>query len=51
MIPWCLHGSENLLQMKLKQELDDTKKLYADNKTTLEHWSVEHDKLQLEDIE
>lgn len=37
--------------MKLKQELEDTKKSHSDNKATLEHWSIEHDKLQLEDIE
>ncbi|KAI0354668.1 RecF/RecN/SMC protein [Trametes cingulata] len=38
-------------EMKLMQELGDYKKQHADNKHTLEHWSVEHDKLQLEDID
>ncbi|EIW64469.1 RecF/RecN/SMC protein [Trametes versicolor FP-101664 SS1] len=38
-------------EMKLKQELEDTKKSHSDNKATLEHWSIEHDKLQLEDID
>ena len=37
--------------MKLEQDLGDTKKVYAENKNTLEHWSIEHDKLQLEDVE
>ena len=37
--------------MKLEQELSDTKKVYTENKNTLEHWSIEHDKLRLEDVE
>ncbi|KAI0652571.1 RecF/RecN/SMC protein [Trametes meyenii] len=38
-------------EMKLQQELGDARKLYTDNKNTLEHWSIEHDKLQLEDVD
>ncbi|KAI0830883.1 RecF/RecN/SMC protein [Trametes gibbosa] len=38
-------------EMKLEQELGDNKKAHAENKGTLEHWSIEHDKLQLEDID
>ncbi|KAI0640132.1 RecF/RecN/SMC protein [Trametes polyzona] len=38
-------------KMKLEQELGDTKKSHAENKATLDHWSLEHDKLQLEDVD
>ncbi|KAI9066460.1 hypothetical protein FKP32DRAFT_1589530 [Trametes sanguinea] len=38
-------------EMKLQQELGDLKKAYNENKGTLEHWSIEHDKLQLEDVD
>ncbi|KAI0673837.1 RecF/RecN/SMC protein [Trametes maxima] len=38
-------------EMKLQQELGDARKLYTDNKATLDHWSIEHDKLQLEDVD
>ncbi|KAI0334017.1 RecF/RecN/SMC protein [Cubamyces sp. BRFM 1775] len=38
-------------EMKLEQELGDTKKVYTENKNTLEHWSIEHDKLRLEDVD
>ncbi|KAI8990648.1 RecF/RecN/SMC protein [Trametes punicea] len=38
-------------EMKLEQELGDKKKLHTENKNALEHWSVEHDKLQLEDVD
>ncbi|CDO73402.1 hypothetical protein BN946_scf185013.g36 [Trametes cinnabarina] len=38
-------------EMKLQQELGDLKKAFDENKRSLEHWSIEHDKLHLEDVD
>ncbi len=37
--------------MKIQQELDAAKGEYEKNKATLDHWTGEHEKLQLEDVE
>ena len=38
-------------QMELKQALADAKKEAADNDGYIQHWSAQHDKLELLDIE
>ncbi|KAI0778854.1 RecF/RecN/SMC protein [Trametes elegans] len=38
-------------EMKLQQELGDVKKSHTENKGTLDYYSVEHDKLHLEDVD
>ena len=37
--------------MELKQSLADAKKEAAENDTYIQHWTAEHDKLHLADIE
>ena len=37
--------------MKIQQQLDSATNDYKTNKDNLEHWTSEHDKLQLEDVE
>lgn len=37
--------------MTIRQKLNDAKKESAENEKAIEHYSIEHDKLKLEEVE
>ena len=46
-----LHAESSLSQLALTQKLQKLEGEATDNQERIDHWSTEHDKLRLEDIE
>ena len=45
------HSANGMVQMEIKQHLNDAKKESQENEKAIDHYRLEHDKLKLEEVE